>query len=320
MCRRFNSVPVHRTGNTVRSGEDATSPIFFQKNRVCHYCIRVILTDAGTVVLKEGDYSMRKFVVAGNWKMNLDIHEGLALVKAVQMALPVEPVSTKVVLCPPFPVLYEAHHSLNTSFIGLGAQNMSDMNDGAFTGEVSGTMLRAVGCGYVILGHSERRQKFGESNDLINMKVKRALECGLQPIVCVGETLDQREQGITETVVGTQIRGVLEGIHSDDMERVILAYEPVWAIGTGRTATPEQAQEVHEFIRTLVVELFSSEIAEKLVIQYGGSMKPENAFELLSQADINGGLIGGASLNAEQFIAIVAAAESVGSNHGQRTL
>ncbi len=256
---------------------------------------------------------MRNFIVAGNWKMNMDIQAGLGLIDAVRAKFPTEPTHTKVVLCPSYPLLYQAHLTLKASFLRLGAQNMHFENDGAFTGEVSGTMLRAAGCEYVVLGHSERRQYFGETDEIISKKIRKALECGLLPIVCVGETLEQRKSGHTEEVVGGQVRGALSGISSMEMNGMILAYEPVWAIGTGLTATPVQAQDVHAFIRLLLTEMYSPEVAAQVMIQYGGSMKPENAFELLSQPDIDGGLIGGASLKADQFFAIVDAAEMVGS-------
>jgi triosephosphate isomerase len=181
-------------------------------------------------------------------------------------------------------------------------------DNGAYTGEISSSMLKSVGCEFVILGHSERRTIFGETDELINKKIKKAIQSGLKSIFCVGETLSQRENGITNTVIQTQVIKGLDGITSEQLKSVIIAYEPVWAIGTGKTATPEQAQEVHLFIRELVANNFSSEIADGVVIQYGGSVKPDNAHELLSQPDIDGALVGGACLKAESFLSIIAAA------------
>jgi triosephosphate isomerase len=245
--------------------------------------------------------------------MNLDAVSGRAFAAGIRDALAIQPIGSgvQVIVCPPFPVLSAVHEVLESSGIGLGAQNMHSEESGAFTGEVSPGMLTAIGCTHVILGHSERRQFFHESDAFINAKVHKALAHGLLPIVCVGETLEQREGGITESVIDGQVRGVLAGVSAEDMRRVILAYEPVWAIGTGRTATPEQAQEVHVFIRTLLAELFDRSVAGNVVIQYGGSVKADNAEELFSQPDVDGGLIGGASLKTDQFLAIIRAAEAV---------
>jgi triosephosphate isomerase len=185
---------------------------------------------------------------------------------------------------------------------------MSHANSGAFTGEISGHMLKSVGCEYVILGHSERRTIFSESNETINRKLKKALEVGLKPIFCVGETLEEREANITEEIVGKQIREGLEDISENELSDLILAYEPVWAIGTGKTATPEQAQQVHGFIRNLISGLISKNFADNLVIQYGGSVKPDNAEELLGQPDIDGALVGGACLKADSFVGIIKSA------------
>ena len=192
--------------------------------------------------------------------------------------------------------------------IGLGAQNMYLEDEGAFTGEVSAKMLRAVGCRYVILGHSERRQFFRETDDFINKKVKKALASGLIPIVCVGETLDEREKNITHQVVTTQVKGVLKDVSASDVEKLIIAYEPVWAIGTGRNATPQQAEEVHLLIRKLISELYGPATADRLVIQYGGSVKPDNAADLLAEPDIDWALVGGACLKVDSFAAIIKAA------------
>jgi len=214
-----------------------------------------------------------------------------------------------VAVCPPFPYLISASRILRGTGIRLGAQNMAWEESGAFTGEVSGRMLRDAGCDLVILGHSERRHIFGETDDMIHRKIKKALECGLHPIVCVGETLEEREAEETKTVIQAQVEGCLGALTKEEMEKITVAYEPVWAIGTGKTATPEQAQEVHGFIRGWLKHQFSEKISGQTRIQYGGSVKPENAAELLSQPDIDGALVGGASLRADSFAAIVKAGE-----------
>ncbi|HXG01064.1 MAG TPA: triose-phosphate isomerase [Bacteroidota bacterium] len=251
---------------------------------------------------------MRKKLIAGNWKMYKTIEETIELINALKPLLASRPPDVTVVVCPPFTSLVVAANLLKDTPIGLGAQNMSEHDEGAYTGEISWKMLKSAGCSYVILGHSERRQYFGETNELINRKAKKALAAGLMPIICVGERLEEREQGITQQVVAAQVRGVLAGISSDEMKRVVIAYEPVWAIGTGRNATPMQAQEVHREIRKLVAQLYSWPVAESLVIQYGGSVKPENAGDLLAQDDIDGALVGGACLKADSFAAIVRSA------------
>jgi triosephosphate isomerase len=252
---------------------------------------------------------MRSKVIAGNWKMYKDLSETTDLVNGLKAISSGFPSGVKVVVCPPFTSLALAAQLLQGSPIGVGAQNMSEHDEGAFTGEVSWKMLKSAGAGYVILGHSERRQYFGETNEGINRKAKTALAHGLQPIVCVGETLQEREGGITETVITTQIKGVLSGLTVTDMESVILAYEPVWAIGTGKVATPQQAQDVHRHIRKLVSQLFDWNCAERQVIQYGGSVKPDNAADLLAQNDIDGALVGGACLKSDSFGQIVRAAK-----------
>jgi triosephosphate isomerase len=251
---------------------------------------------------------MRNKIIAGNWKMNKDLEESAKLIEELIAALrPVQPQVT-VVVCPPYISLPIVSKMLKGSSIRLGAQNMSEHDDGAYTGEVSWKMLRSAGCEFVILGHSERRQYFGETNELINLKTRKALGVELRPIVCVGETLEERERGATSEVVKTQVKGVLSGLSESDMRNVVVAYEPVWAIGTGRTATPVQAQEVHLLIRKTVGQLFSWTVAEGLIIQYGGSVKPDNAADLLVQPDIDGALVGGACLKAESFAGIVKAA------------
>jgi triosephosphate isomerase len=240
--------------------------------------------------------------------MNMDIHSSSSLITALKELLKNIDSDVTVIVCPPFTSLQEAYELLKGSDIKLGAQNMYFENEGAYTGEISGGMLKAVGCDYVILGHSERRQYFSETDDFINKKAKRALSLGLLPILCVGETLRERENGVTEKVVETQVRGILSGLTDSDMGKVIVAYEPVWAIGTGRNATPQQAEEVHGFIRTLVRGLYNTETAQSLIIQYGGSVKPDNSKDLLCQPNIDGALVGGACLKADSFTAIIRSA------------
>jgi len=253
---------------------------------------------------------MRKTVIAGNWKMYKTVDESIELINALKPLTSNLKAGVDVIICPPFTSLVVAAGLLKDSVIKLGAQNMSEHDEGAYTGEISWKMLKSAGCEYVILGHSERRQYFGETNELINRKAKKALAAGLKPIICVGEKLEEREQGITQQVVSTQVKGVLAGLSSDDLKRVIIAYEPVWAIGTGNNATPLQAQEVHQQIRKLVGQLYSWPVAEALIIQYGGSVKPDNAADLLAQDDIDGALVGGACLKADSFAAIIGSAPS----------
>ncbi len=251
---------------------------------------------------------MRPRIIAGNWKMYKDIHATRELLMGLKAALPEFPPDVTGVVCPPFTSLALAQELLRGSAWKLGAQNMSPHDEGAYTGEIAGTMLRSVGCTYVIVGHSERRQYFGETNELVNQKAKKALALGLRPIICVGETLAEREGGVMEEVITTQVKGVLSGISHAGLADLVIAYEPVWAIGTGRNATPAQAQEVHQLIRRLVAQLYDWDLAERLVIQYGGSVKPENAADLLSQNDVDGALVGGACLKADSFSAIIKAA------------
>jgi triosephosphate isomerase (TIM) len=250
---------------------------------------------------------MRKQFIAGNWKMYKDLMETATLIGDLKVQLAGRNPDVTVAICPPYTSLAVAANLLKDSGIALGAQNMSPFDEGAYTGEISWKMLMSAGCEYVILGHSERRQYFAETNEQINEKAKKALAHGLKPIICVGETLDQREKGVTSSIISAQIKGVLAGIGTDDLGKVTIAYEPVWAIGTGKNATPAQAQEVHQGIRKLVGQMYSWAIAEKLIIQYGGSVKPENAAELLSQTDIDGALVGGACLKADPFSAIIKA-------------
>lgn len=250
---------------------------------------------------------MRKKIVAGNWKMNKTPAETTALIASIRKAANEGNGAVEVVVCPPFTNLAAAAEALKGSAIGLGAQNMHWEASGAYTGEVSAAMLKDLGVKYVIIGHSERRQYFAETDETVNKKTKAALAAGLIPIVCVGETLEEREAGRMEEVVVKQVTEGLAGI-TEEMEKIVIAYEPVWAIGTGKTATSEQAQEVHALIRkTLPKVCGCSECAAKVRIQYGGSMKPQNAAELMGQPDIDGGLIGGAALEAESFAAIVSA-------------
>ncbi len=251
---------------------------------------------------------MRPKVIAGNWKMNKDLLETEGLINDLKRTVNFELGSAKVLLCPPFTSLSLAKKSIEGTPFLLGAQNMHYMDEGAYTGEISPKMLLSAGCQYVILGHSERRQIFGETNELINKKAKKALSVGLIPIICIGETLEEREKNITEQIVSVQIKGVLKDISSQDVEKCIMAYEPVWAIGTGKNATPQQAEDVHKFIRKLIGQLYSWNTAEKVVIQYGGSVKPENAGDLLLQPNIDGALVGGACLKADSFTAIIKAA------------
>ena len=249
---------------------------------------------------------MRKFLIAGNWKMNLLRDSSLALVhQLLDQIRPAQHVD--VAVCPPSVYIHDVGAALRGSHIGLGGQNMHAADEGAFTGEVSGKMLRDLGCRYVILGHSERRQLFGETDASVNEKLHVAIKCGLTPIVCVGETLEQREAGQTQSVVQGQCRGSLKGLTAQQMATMVLAYEPVWAIGTGKTATPAQAEEVHADIRKLLTEMFDAATASKVCIQYGGSVKADNAAELLSQPNIDGALVGGASLKADSFVAIIRA-------------
>lgn len=249
---------------------------------------------------------LRKKIIAGNWKMNKTIQDASALAEDIKLEL-ADCREVDVALCPPFTALSAVGEIISDTLIKLGAQNAHWEPDGAYTGEISIGMLRDLYCRYVILGHSERRMYSGETNKIINRKVKAALAGNVIPIVCVGETLEEREAGRTQEVVRNHVTNSLDGL-GEDLEKVIIAYEPVWAIGTGRTATPDQAQEVHAFIRSLLNEMGGSEVAQTVRIQYGGSMKPANAADLLSQPDIDGGLIGGASLEARSFVEIIKAA------------
>jgi triosephosphate isomerase len=248
----------------------------------------------------------RRTIVAGNWKMNLDRAKAVDLARAVA-ARQAEAAGVDLVLCPPFPYLGTVAAEIAGSRVGLGGQNAHEKTSGAFTGEVAPPMLVDAGCRYVILGHSERRTLCGETDAIVNAKVKAALAAGLVPIVCVGETLAEREAGRTAQVVATQVHGSLAGLSAGEIAGLVVAYEPVWAIGTGKVATPQQAQEVHAAIRGLLAGMASPEVAAAVRIQYGGSVKPDNAADLASQPDIDGALVGGASLKADDFFGIARA-------------
>ena len=246
---------------------------------------------------------MRKPIIAGNWKMNKTPKETAELINQLKpLGAQAE---CEVVVCPPAVCLAAAAEALKGSNIKLGAQNVHWARSGAFTGEISADMLKALDVEYVILGHSERRQYFGETDEGVNKRALFALSNGLIPIICVGESLEQREKGVTAEVVSSQVREALKGFTAENAADTVIAYEPIWAIGTGKTATSEQANEVIMQIRGVVRELFGEETAEKTRIQYGGSMNPKNASELMGMSDIDGGLIGGASLKAEDFAAVV---------------
>ena len=245
-------------------------------------------------------------LIAGNWKMNRTIPEAVELAEAVvAKCRPSEGLA--VAVCPPAVCLEPVGRSLEGSGIGLGAQNMHREESGAYTGEVSAAMIRSAGCRYVIIGHSERRQYFGETDDDVNGKTHQAVAHGLIPIVCVGEHLAEREGGRAEEVVGKQVEGALAGVSIDDASALVIAYEPVWAIGTGITASPDEAQAMHALIRGMLVQRFG-DVGGDVELLYGGSMKPDNAADLLKQPDVTGGLIGGSSLRADQFAMIVEAA------------
>ena len=250
--------------------------------------------------------NLRKAVIAGNWKMNKTRPEAKELIEAIKPLA--ENAGCEVVVCVPFTNLETAVNAVKGTNIRVGAQNCHFEKSGAFTGEISADMLVELGVEYVILGHSERRQYFGETDETVNKRLKAALAAGLKPIVCVGELLWERECGITEEVLGKQCKLDFFGISPEDMRKTVIAYEPVWAIGTGRTATAEQAQEACKYIRGVIASIFGAEVAEAVTVQYGGSMNAKNAAELLSKVDVDGGLIGGASLKAPDFGEIIKAA------------
>jgi triosephosphate isomerase len=244
---------------------------------------------------------MRKKLIAGNWKMNNDVEESLKLIKSLLTSELNEDVD--VLICPAFTSLYPVIHELKNSSIKVGAQNMHFEDKGAFTGEVSPSMLKSLGVEYVIIGHSERRQHFGETDQIINKKIKACLKHGLKPILCVGESLEQREAGIEKETVRAQLIKDLDGVA--DGLKIVVAYEPIWAIGTGKTATSHQANEMSSYIRAVLADIFTVDIADNILIQYGGSVKASNAKEIMEQSHIDGALVGGASLIADEFIKII---------------
>jgi len=247
---------------------------------------------------------MRRVIIAGNWKMYKTIDESIELVNLLKRAL-VDINEIEIVVCPPFTSLSDVREAIMDTNIKLGAQDCYWEKEGAFTGEVSCAMLKSAGCAYVIIGHSERRQYFGETNETVNRKAKAALKEGLKPIVCVGERIEERKAGRTFDVVKDHVANSLAGLTKEEMLKTVIAYEPVWAIGTGLTATKEQAEEVHKYIRELLKKMYDDDLAKAVRIQYGGSVKPENIKELISQEDVDGALVGGASLKADSFSQIV---------------
>jgi triosephosphate isomerase len=242
--------------------------------------------------------------IAGNWKMNTTVSEAIDLVRELKTSIS-EVREVEVAVAPPFTALYAVRQELEGSSIRLAAQNLYWEEKGAFTGEVSAPMLKEVGCHYVIIGHSERRQFFMETDEMVNRRIKAALDQGLKVIFCIGETLKEREEGKTFAVIERQVEGGLKGIGEEGVKNIVIAYEPVWAIGTGKTATPEQTEEVHRFIREKLGKHYPREVSEKIRIQYGGSVTPENIKGLMNQPNIDGALVGGASLKAETFSKIV---------------
>jgi len=247
---------------------------------------------------------MRKLIIAGNWKLNNTTQEAIELVTFLKREVS-DITNVDIVVCPVSTALSDVQDVINESNIMLGAQNVYWEDSGAFTGEVSALLLKDIGVKYVIVGHSERRQYFGETNETVNKKIKAVLTHGLTPIVCVGEVLQEREDNKTFDVIEQQCTAGFSGLSSEEIGKIIIAYEPVWAIGTGKTASPDQAQEVHKFIRDLLTKLFNENVAQTIRIQYGGSVKPENSAELMSQPDIDGALVGGASLKGDSFSDII---------------
>ncbi|SMC41112.1 triose-phosphate isomerase [Sporomusa malonica] len=247
---------------------------------------------------------MRKPIIAGNWKMHKTAKEGVTLVQEIN-ALTNAVEGVEIVICPPFTALAATAGAVAGTNIGLGAQNMHWEDKGAFTGEIAPGMLKDIGCTHVIIGHSERRQYFAETDQTVNNKVKAAFKAGLAPIMCVGETLAEREANATEKVVGVQVKGGMDGLTAEQVASLVIAYEPVWAIGTGRTASAEDANAVCAFIRSTVANMFGQTAADQVRIQYGGSVKPDNVVELMAKPDIDGALVGGASLEADSFSKLV---------------
>ncbi len=254
--------------------------------------------------LKKKELNMRRVIIAGNWKMNKTISEAIELVNGLKRELSgIDNID--IVVIPPYTALSEISDMLVDSNIELGAQDVYWEDKGAFTGKISPVMLKDTNAKYVVIGHSERRTYFGETNETVNKKLKAALKAGLLPIMCIGERLKEREAGKTFEVIKNHIEGGLKGISKGDILKIVIAYEPVWAIGTGKTATPEQAEEAHRYIREFMGKMYDDSVAQNLRIQYGGSVKPENIKELIKQEDIDGALVGGASLEIEQFVPIV---------------
>ena len=249
---------------------------------------------------------MRKNIVAGNWKMNTTVQEGISLAQEVNGLLKNMKANCDVVICVPFTHLVPVNGVIDQNIVGLGAENCADKIKGAFTGEVSAQMVASTGANYVILGHSERRQYYGETNETLIEKTRLALENNLTPIFCVGEVLEERENGTYNDVVKSQVEALFS-LSAEDFAKVVIAYEPVWAIGTGKTATSDQAQDMHAHIRNVIAEKYGVELAQEISILYGGSCKPSNAKELFAKPDVDGGLIGGAALEAASFIGIVEA-------------
>jgi len=254
---------------------------------------------------------MRRFLIAGNWKMNCGPNEAAALLEGLKDKKGSVSEEVDVLVCPPFVSLSMAVNYLHDTDIEVGAQNIHFEENGAFTGEISASMLVEAGCNFVIIGHSERRQFFGETDTSVNKKVKKALEHQIAPVVCVGESLEQRKAEVHVQLVKDQTTAAFEGLTTEQALNVVVAYEPIWAIGTGETASPEQAQEMHLHIREVLASLYDQETASGIRILYGGSMKPGNANELLGQPDVDGGLIGGASLDAGSFAEVISIAESL---------
>lgn len=247
---------------------------------------------------------MRKIIIAGNWKMYKNISQAIELTNGLKRNL-FDIEGVEIVVCPPFSCLDQVSEVVSESNIKLGAQNMHWEGEGAFTGEISPLMLKNLACKYVILGHSERRQYFFETNETVNKKVVSALKNGLTPIVCVGEKIEERKADKTFDVVRDHVQNSLKGLSQENLQKIVVAYEPVWAIGTGLTATPQQAQEMHSFIRKLLTEMSDSKTANSITIQYGGSVKPDNIEDLIKEKDIDGALVGGASLKIDSFTDIV---------------
>jgi triosephosphate isomerase len=254
---------------------------------------------------------MRTFLIAGNWKMNAAPGAAKKLAEDIAAKWKEESFHSEALLCPPFLSIPAVAAAFEGTQFKVGAQNVHTENDGAYTGEISTSMLKDAGCEYVIVGHSERREYFHESDELVAQKTKKVIDDGLKPIVCVGEVLSERKEGIHQEVVKRQVDAVLIHLGNDESDTLVIAYEPVWAIGTGETATPQQAQEMHQFIRDLVTQHWGETSSEKVRILYGGSMKPDNAGELLSQKDVDGGLIGGASLSAGSYSEILKISETI---------